>query len=453
MDELAIDVRNVSKAYNIWASPAARLKGPLLARLGQLPFLPVGLAERLSARSHRSLRRFYALHDISLQVRRNETVGIVGRNGSGKSTLLQIIAGTVTPSAGTVAVRGRIAALLELGSGFNPEFTGRENVYLNGAILGLSKGEVDRKFDDIAAFADIGSFLDQPLKTCSSGMQMRLAFAVIANIDADVLLIDEALAVGDAYFVQKCMRFLRRFQERGTILFVSHDTGAVISLCTRAILLDQGVARIDGSPKTIAETYLAALMESLQGPSVVEADRFLAPDAGQDGTAPSPPAAPGDWMFPAEGAAFSRSFGKGGATIRSVRLHDSQGAAVHNVEGGEPVCLTIQAVASQDLFSPIIGFYVKDRLGQNLFGENTYGTSVSAAPTLRTGTTVEARFCFSMPRLPMGDYSVCAAIAEGTQQLHVQHHWVHDALFFKSLCVSASSGLVGIPVTAELVLP
>jgi homopolymeric O-antigen transport system ATP-binding protein len=454
MDELAIDVRSVSKAYNIWASPAARLNGPLLARLGQLPFLPVGLAERLSARSHRSLRRFYALHDISLRVRRNETVGIVGRNGSGKSTLLQIIAGTVTPSAGTVAVRGRIAALLELGSGFNPEFTGRENVYLNGAILGLSKGEVDRKFDDIAAFADIGSFLDQPLKTYSSGMQMRLAFAVIANIDADVLLIDEALAVGDAYFVQKCMRFLRRFQERGTILFVSHDTGAVISLCTRAILLDQGVARIDGSPKTIAETYLAALMESLQGPSAVPADPAAAVEAPKDGSVPAPSSgAPDDWMFPADGAPFSRSFGKGGATIRSVRLHDSRGAAVHNVEGGEPVCLTIQAVASQDLFSPIIGFYVKDRLGQNLFGENTYGASVSVAPTLRPGTTVEARFSFSMPRLPMGDYSVCAAIAEGTQQLHVQHHWVHDALFFKSLCTSASSGLVGIPVTTELVMP
>jgi hypothetical protein len=146
----------------------------------------------------------------------------------------------------------------------------------------------------------------------------------------------------------------------------------------------------------------------------------------------------------------SRKFRIGWLRIRELQ---ATSAARHNVEGGEPVCLTIQAVASQDLFSPIIGFYVKDRLGQNLFGENTYGTSVSAAPMLRTGTTVEARFCFAMPRLPMGDYSVCAAIAEGTQQLHVQHHWVHDALFFKSLCTSASSGLVGIPVTAELVLP
>ena len=156
-------------------------------------------------------------------------------------------------------------------------------------------------------------------------------------------------------------------------------------------------------------------------------------------------------MFPADGASGSRSFGKGGATIRSVRLLDRQGAVVHSVEGGEPVSLIVQAMASQELFSPIVGFYVKDRLGQNLFGENTCGVSVSVAPTLRPGTTVEARFSFSMPRLPMGDYSVCAAIAEGTQQLHVQHHWVHDALFFKSLCTSASSGLVGIPVTTELV--
>ena len=268
MDELAIDVRSVSKAYNIWASPAARLNGPLLARLGQLPFLPVGLAERLSARSHRSLRRFYALHDISLQVRRNETVGIVGRNGSGKSTLLQIIAGTVTPSAGTV---DRQTAESRPCSSSGPASTrssrGARTSTSTARSWACSKGEVDRKFDDIAAFADIGSFLDQPLKTYSSGMQMRLAFAVIANVDADVLLIDEALAVGDAYFVQKCMRFLRRFQERGTILFVSHDTGAVISLCTRAILLDQGVARLDGSPKTIAETYLAALIGVSSGPS------------------------------------------------------------------------------------------------------------------------------------------------------------------------------------------
>jgi lipopolysaccharide transport system ATP-binding protein len=425
--ELAIDVQAVSKAYNIWSTPAERLHAPLLARLGRLPFLPEPLAARLSARSHRALQRFYALREVSLQVGAGETVGILGRNGSGKSTLLQIIAGTVAPSTGTVAVRGRVAALLELGSGFDPEFTGRENVYLNAAILGLSRAEVARRFDDIAAFADIGPFLDQPLKTYSSGMQMRLAFAVMANVDADVLLIDEALAVGDAYFVQKCMRFLRRFQERGTVLFVSHDTGAVVGLCSRALLLDGGVVRRDGAPKAVAETYLAALVESLQGPRTTE------PAAAE--------------------AAAPTDFGKGGASIRAVRLLDGEGRPLLSVEGGERVSLVVEAVARQELFSPIVGFYVKDKLGQNLFGDNTYAAYAESPLTLEPGAALEARFAFEMPRLLPGDYSVCAAVAEGTQQLHVQHHWIHDALFFKSHCPAGSSGLVGIPVTAELVVP
>jgi lipopolysaccharide transport system ATP-binding protein len=429
-DELAIDVRGVSKAYNIWASPAARLNGPLLARLGRLPFLPEPLAARLSERSHRSLRRFYALDGVSLQVRPRETVGILGRNGSGKSTLLQVIAGTVTPTVGTVAVQGRIAALLELGAGFDPEFTGRENVYLNGAILGLAKAEIDRRFDDVAAFADIGAFLDQPLKTYSSGMQMRLAFAVMANVDADILVIDEALAVGDAFFVQKCMRFLRRFQERGTILFVSHDMGAVIGLCHRAVLLDQGQARMDGPPKEVAETYLAALVESQQAP---------APAA----TAAASLAAP----------AHEPAFGKGGAAIQSVQLLDPEGRPVRSVNGGERVQVAIRAVAREELFSPIVGFYIKDRLGQNLFGDNTYAAHAEAPPTVPSGAAIEARFTFEMPRLTAGDYSVCAAIAEGTQAAHVQHHWIHDALFFKSHCAEVASGLVGIPVRAELVMP
>jgi lipopolysaccharide transport system ATP-binding protein len=425
--ELAIDVRGVTKAYNIWTSPAARLHGPLLARLAQLPLLPEPLAARLRARQQRWLQRFHALQEVTLQVRRGETVGIVGRNGSGKSTLLQVIAGTVTPTTGTVAVQGRLAALLELGSGFDPEFTGRDNVFLNAAILGLDRRQAERRFDDIAAFADIGPFLDQPLKTYSSGMQMRLAFAVMANVDADILIIDEALAVGDAYFVQKCMRFLRRFQERGTILFVSHDTGAVVGLCSRALLLDRGVVRMDGAPKVVAETYLAALVESLQAPAAAEA-----------------PAAVGEPRA---------DFGSGGASIRAVKLLDEQGRPLLSVEGGERVSLVVEAVARQELFSPIVGFYVKDKLGQNLFGENTYSAYAETPLTLAPGAALEARFAFEMPRLAPGDYSVCAAVAEGTQQLHVQHHWVHDALFFKSHCPGGSSGLVGIPVSAQLVVP
>src|SRR6266542_6439942 len=207
--EVAISVRGVGKMYRIYDRPQDRLKQMLW-------------------RGRRTYgREFWALRDASFEVRKGETLGIIGRNGSGKSTLLQIIAGTLAPSEGEVTVNGRVAALLELGSGFNPEFTGRDNVFLNGSILGFSREEMAARFDEIAAFADIGEFIEQPIKTYSSGMVVRLAFAVIAHVDADILVIDEALAVGDACFTQKCMRFLRRFMEKGTVLFVSHDISSV----------------------------------------------------------------------------------------------------------------------------------------------------------------------------------------------------------------------------------
>lgn len=199
---------------------------------------------------------------MSFHVQKGETIGIIGRNGSGKSTLLQIICGTLTPSGGRVAINGRVAALLELGAGFNPEFTGRENVYMNAALLGLSKAQIEERLDAIFAFADIGGFVDQPVKTYSSGMYVRLAFAVIAHVDADVLVIDEALAVGDAFFTQKCMRFLRAFMERGTVLFVSHDTNAVVNLCTRVVWLDKGRVREIGPAKDVCDSYLEAFYES-----------------------------------------------------------------------------------------------------------------------------------------------------------------------------------------------
>lgn len=199
-DNVAICIDGVSKYFEIYEKPAHRLL--------QMIF-----------RGHRQYYRpFWALHDISFEVKRGECVGIIGRNGAGKSTLLQIITGTLTPSAGKVHIKGRVAALLELGSGFNPEFTGRENVYLNASILGLTNKEIDARYDDIVAFADIGEFIDQPIKSYSSGMVVRLAFAVVAHVDADVLIVDEALSVGDAFFTQKCMRFLRRFMKDNTVL-------------------------------------------------------------------------------------------------------------------------------------------------------------------------------------------------------------------------------------------
>ncbi len=235
--EIAISLKNVSKCFKRYEHPGDRLK------------------ELLFPGKSRS-QEFWALRDINLEVRKGETLGIVGRNGSGKSTLLQIIAGTLTPTTGEVKVNGRISALLELGSGFNPEFTGRQNVFFNGKLLGLKQEEIEAKFDDIAAFADIGDFLEQPVKTYSSGMFVRLAFAVAINADPDILIVDEALAVGDEAFQRKCFSRIHAFQEQGkTILFVSHAASSVVELCNWSILIERGELLLAGSPKLVISNY------------------------------------------------------------------------------------------------------------------------------------------------------------------------------------------------------
>ncbi|ABC29058.1 ABC-type polysaccharide/polyol phosphate transport system, ATPase component [Hahella chejuensis KCTC 2396] len=245
-DDTAICIRNLSKCYQIYESPRDRLKQFVIPRLKRFTRQP----------PERYYREFWALRDVSFNIKRGETVGIVGRNGSGKSTLLQIICGTLSPTEGTVEINGRIAALLELGAGFNPEFTGRENVYLNAAVLGLSQSEVDERFDDIAAFADIGQFIDQPVKTYSSGMVVRLAFAVAINVDPEILVIDEALSVGDELFQRKCFSRIEAIRDSGaTILFVSHSGGTVVELCDRAVLMDSGERLAVGKPKQIIGSY------------------------------------------------------------------------------------------------------------------------------------------------------------------------------------------------------
>jgi lipopolysaccharide transport system ATP-binding protein len=252
MSDLVIAVKNVSKAYRMWESPSARLTVPLMETAAKM--LPGGQALRTRAASR--YRDFWALKDISFELKRGEAIGIIGRNGSGKSTLLQIIAGTLQPTRGEVQVTGRVAALLELGSGFNPDFTGRENVHLSAAVLGLSRAEIDARFDEIAAFAEIGEFMDQPVKTYSSGMMVRLAFAVNTCVDPDILMVDEALSVGDAPFQAKCFRRLRQLIDKGvSLLFVSHDIGTVRSICSRALWLKEGNTEMWGEAKPVAREY------------------------------------------------------------------------------------------------------------------------------------------------------------------------------------------------------
>lgn len=434
---LAISVRGLCKCYQIYEQPEDRLKQALLPRL-----------HRLAGRAGRQYyREFWALRDVSFDVRRGETLGVIGKNGSGKSTLLQIICGTLTPTAGEVQVTGRVAALLELGSGFNPDFTGRENIHMSGAVLGLTREQIDARFDDIVAFADIGDFIGQPVKTYSSGMYVRLAFAVIAHADADILVIDEALSVGDVFFAQKCMRFLRRFQEHGTVLFVSHDAAAVVNLCDRAIMLEHGQLMAEGDAKDVSEAYHAAAAYSLpvqRGPTTSAAAVDMRDPRAELVDRSQLRNDIDVFRFDA-----SRSgFGDGSAKVADAFLTGADGQALSRVLGGEVVRLQVTGHAHATLEQPIVGFFLKDRLGQHLIGDNTY-LSFSAAPVpVAAGERIEAEFEFVMPILPHGQYSFDIAIANGTQVDHVQADWVHDAIVLESHASSVSTGLVGIPMRA-----
>jgi lipopolysaccharide transport system ATP-binding protein len=435
--EPAIVVAGVSKCYPLYERPENRLKQAIVPRLQRA----VGMAPSTF------FRESWALRDVSFAVARGETVGIIGRNGSGKSTLLQTICGTLTPSAGRVETSGRVGALLELGSGFNPEFTGRENVHMNAAILGMSPEEIAAKYDAIVAFADIGEFIDQPVKTYSSGMYVRLAFAVIAHADADLLVVDEALSVGDVFFAQKCMRFLRDFQKRGTVLFVSHDAAAIVNLCDRAIWLDRGRVAMDGPAKTVCEAYRA----SAYGHAPANGAAVAQPAPASEAHGPEPHAVDeDDGGFDAGRLRVFRfdpdraGFGDGGARLVSVAFEDAAGQPLHHVEGGEVVRLVVQAEARRDIASPIVGFFLKDRLGQQLFGKNTFRDDRPAATT-PVGDLVHAVFEFRMPYLPRGRYTLDVAIADGTHLAHVQSAWVYDAVALESVSSTVSCGLVGIP--------
>lgn len=433
-----INVEHIAKYFEIYDKPAHRL-WQMLCRGRKQFFKP-----------------YWALSDISFTVNKGECVGILGRNGAGKSTLLQIITGTLAPSSGAVAVRGRVAALLELGSGFNPEFTGKENVYLNATILGLTKAEIDARYNDIINFADIGDFIAQPVKTYSSGMVLRLAFSVIAHVDADVLIIDEALAVGDAFFSQKCMRFLRSFLKEKTILFVSHDIAAINALCNRAILLENGCVKKSGEPKSVIEEYMKDMYESVQGKSNIDISRETPAEKVFDICDDDYHDMRQDFInttdlrndihifrFMSDG----ESFGKGGCTIDQVFITNTKNEPLTWVVGGEKVILRIYCTAHEELFSPIIGFHFKEKTGLVLFGDNTYLSYKDSPLHVEKNKVFCATFTFRMPVLEAGDYFIGTAVAEGSQTEHVQHQWRHESLMLTSTSSSLCTGLMGIPMT------
>ena len=392
-DDIAITVEGVSKRFELYDHPRDQLKQFFLPRFRRMM--------RLEVRQY--FREFWALQDISMQVRKGESYGIVGLNGSGKSTLLQIITGTLSPTFGMVTIQGRIAALLELGSGFNPDFTGRENVYMNGALLGFSRNQIDSKFEAIQSFADIGDHFDQPLGTYSSGMQMRVAFAVATAFDPDILIIDEALAVGDAYFQQKCFHRIERFKEGGgTLLFVSHDANTVKHLCDKAVLISHGKVVSHGVPKTVIDLY-----QGLVAQKTDLGDRAVVVSQNQN-TQPVEPSnlleANATWTKATTITTNQQ------AELIDFKLLDGAGQQVVHIESETALTVEYRIRLNKDFERPAFGLIVRDKLGRSLFETSTYAMRMEERP-VAIGKEVLVRFNFNF-NLRAGQYSFSVGVAD-----------------------------------------
>ncbi len=344
-----------------------------------------------------------ALSDVSFSVTRGEVFGIVGANGSGKSTLLKILAGIIRPSRGSAEVRGRLSALLELGAGFSPEFTGRENVYLNASLFGLEREETAARFESIERFAEIGEFIDQPVRTYSSGMVLRLAFAVSAHVDPEILIVDEALAVGDIAFRQRCMRRIHELRTRGTtILFVSHDASDVKALCDRCLWLERGRVRQTGAADEVVANYL---QDALHRTAIQTADARN-------------PVAP---------ALASRRFGDRTAEVIASDLVTPSGEPARELRAGKPVAVNIRARAHARVESPIVGFLLRNEKGESVFGANTANENYPLAP-LEPGGEIALAFHWTPPALAAGRYSISVAIADGDESRSEIRDYVEDAI-------------------------
>ncbi|MBX3303218.1 MAG: ABC transporter ATP-binding protein [Nitrospira sp.] len=421
-DDVAIRVQNLSKCYHIYDKPHDRLKQSIYPRLQRFVGKPV----------KQYCREFWALRDVSFEVKKGETVGIIGRNGSGKSTLLQMICGTLNPTNGTIETQGRIAALLELGSGFNPEFTGRENVYMNAAVLGLSKEETDARFENIAAFADIGQFIEQPVKTYSSGMVVRLAFAVQSQIDADILVVDEALSVGDAKFQAKCFRRLRQLKENGTsILLVTHSSEQIVMHCSTAILLNNGTHLESGDPKRVVNRYMDLLfgkekitLESLPVQSVNAAAPSVANTAytlsnSEDIFYSRPGYNPAEYRW-----------GDGAATILDFYIAADDEPYPSAVTIGQTILFGISAKFNSDLLRPIFGVITKTKEGVAVNGTNSEMLECADFQTrFQKGAVIHAEANFKC-RLAPGDYFISIGIASQQGEEHTPHDRRYDAIHF-----------------------
>lgn len=383
--DVAISVNAVTKAYRLFGHPGDRIK----------QFLSLGVKRYHS--------EFTALSDITFDIKKGETVGIIGRNGSGKSTLLQVICGILKPSSGTVDVTGRVSALLELGAGFNPEFTGRENVFFQGALMGFTRTQMEGRFDEIAAFADIGEFIDQPVRTYSSGMFVRLAFTVATSTDPDILIVDEALGVGDMAFQHKSQRRMQQFTDAGgTLLVVSHDQTTIAALCKRCLLLDRSHMLKNG-PTTEVFDYYHALISSKKDDQV----RITALDADK----------------------FQVTSGTGEATVMSIFLTDEEGREVQALEVGTLVALKILVKVLHPIPRLVLGFSIRDRFGQVVYGTNTvsYGREIENP---QSNDVYHFIFTF-FANIGVGTYSISTALVSTNDRFTNNYECKDLAYFFE----------------------
>lgn len=433
MSDVTISVKDVTKIYKLYDKPTDRMKEAFLKK-----------------NMHKD---FYAVDGVSFDVRKGETVGIIGKNGSGKSTLLKMITGVLTPSEGEIKLSGPVSALLELGTGFDGEQDGISNIYLNGNMVGLTKEEIDASLQDIIDFADIGDFINQPVKTYSSGMFVRLAFAVAINIKPEILIVDEALSVGDFRFQQKCYRKIREFKEKGTVLFVSHDTGAITSFCDRVIWLDDGKVYKEGKPEEIIEEYLAYMRYDVKEMQTfvqetekqksneeigvetesVEATIIDEVEAPIEGIAEEPIEEESveeitqveEETNSIEGRALS--FGNGHGKFTKVELLNEDNESVSIVKSGMKLVINMDVAANEEIDMPILGINLKDAVGNVLIVTNTVFEK-NNMQKLEAGKKYNYKWKFTFPLLRTGKYSLDVALAEGTYQVHEQVHFINDVL-------------------------
>ncbi|HRY44078.1 MAG TPA: ABC transporter ATP-binding protein [Thermoanaerobaculia bacterium] len=392
----AIEVRGLGLRYRLYPSAFDRLK------------------QIVAGERKRFYREQWALRDVTFDVAEGRSFGIIGPNGSGKSTLLKVVCDLLAPTEGLVRRRGRLAALLELGAGFNAEYTGRENVFLNASLLGMPREQIERVYPEIVAFSQLADFMDQPVKTYSSGMFVRLAFSVAAHVDPEVLVVDEALAVGDAVFQHRCMKKIADLRARGTtILLVTHDMNALSSLCDEAMWIEEGRVRLVSSPREIVQRYLAWVYENR------DSELRISSEVDRSGVL---------------------RYGDGRARLERWGVVDETGGATTMLVPGERYEVVLDAAFHADVAEPILGFQIRDPFGRELISMNTTERGTPLPPA-RAGERLTVRFAFPWPELAETDYSLSPAVASGTQENHTVLDWIDGDVILRSVPTSRVLGL------------